>query len=114
MSDKNGITEYVFKEREVGDSRKWEDIPELSRMSYFAHEDAKAKARELAEALARFPLVVEIRYNESGSLQGHYTSGSQENMDRHKQVGHWRTVYEVATTRADQDKALQMLARLMV
>ncbi len=85
----NDVTEYEFRERTIGDRRKWEDIPLIAgcRLTYFAFENPPQVAAELASALALFPNVVEIRFNVAGSLQGHYVPGPDKAREQHRSQG---------------------------
>jgi hypothetical protein len=61
---------YEFKIRIEGDDRKWEDMGEYDRRR-MQRPDAALYAKKL---VTRYETIKEVRYNVSGSLQGHYVS----------------------------------------
>ena len=72
-------TRYEFRERKIGDRRDWNKIPLVAGqpVEFSTRRDADQSARKLAETLAFFPNIVEVRYNVLGSQQGRYIAGSE-------------------------------------
>lgn len=84
IKTKPNMIECSFKARYVGDRRDWRNIPELCSLLYFPHDDAQAKAKEMAKTLSNFPNVVEIRYSFDDGSQGFYVPGSRESQEAHR------------------------------
>lgn len=71
-------TFYIFKGREEGDGRKWEEIGSIGGRGVdempveFTRETHKDDAANFAKHLLKVSTFVEIRINVQGSKQGHY------------------------------------------
>lgn len=63
---------YAFKIRRAGDLRNWDDIPQQDEWPWPLTPD---QALGRASFIASHEAVEEVRYNISGSTQGHYVTG---------------------------------------